>query len=191
MSNFCNLVDCSPPESTVHGIFQARILEWVTLFLFQGIFPTQGLNTISFASPALAGGFYSYCHLGSPSCSPWRIWSSGKQEELLECLCAINFSSPSPPTSTPAHTHVHRQYLFIAKTTKKGSCDQIKTSKSETYGKTNMIKKSYFLFFWSFLQKGVEEGIYREGQIEDARNDGIRCQCEWEEGTGIRSKGKG
>ena len=54
-----------------------------------------------------------------------------------------------------------------------------------------MIKKSYFLFFWSCLQKGVEEGIYGEEQIEDARNDGIRCQCKWEEGTGIRSKGKG
>ena len=25
MSNSCDLVDCSPPESTVHGIFQARI----------------------------------------------------------------------------------------------------------------------------------------------------------------------
>ena len=26
----------------VHGIFQARILEWVASFLLQGIFPTQG-----------------------------------------------------------------------------------------------------------------------------------------------------
>ena len=31
-------MDCSPPDSSVHGIFQARILEWVA------IFPTQGLN---------------------------------------------------------------------------------------------------------------------------------------------------
>ena len=27
----CNLVDCSPPGSSVHGILQARILEWVAL----------------------------------------------------------------------------------------------------------------------------------------------------------------
>ena len=25
----CDLKDCSPPGSSVHGIFQARILEWV------------------------------------------------------------------------------------------------------------------------------------------------------------------
>ena len=25
----CNRMDCSPPSSSVHGILQARILEWV------------------------------------------------------------------------------------------------------------------------------------------------------------------
>ena len=35
----------SPPESSVHGILQARILEWVAVpSLLQGIFPTPGLN---------------------------------------------------------------------------------------------------------------------------------------------------
>ena len=27
----CNPLDCSPPGSSVHGIFQARILEWVAI----------------------------------------------------------------------------------------------------------------------------------------------------------------
>ena len=27
----CNPVDCSPPGSSVHGILQARILEWVAM----------------------------------------------------------------------------------------------------------------------------------------------------------------
>ena len=27
----CNTVDCSPPGSSVHGILQARILEWVAM----------------------------------------------------------------------------------------------------------------------------------------------------------------
>ena len=39
-----DLMDCSPPGSSVHGISQAWILEWVASFLLQGIFPTQGLN---------------------------------------------------------------------------------------------------------------------------------------------------
>ena len=40
----CYPVDCSPPSSSVHGIFQAWILEWVAIFLLQGIFSTQGSN---------------------------------------------------------------------------------------------------------------------------------------------------
>ena len=37
-------MDCSPPGSSVHGIFQTRILEWVTMPPLQGIFLTQGPN---------------------------------------------------------------------------------------------------------------------------------------------------
>ena len=29
-------LDCSPPGSSVHGILQARILEWVTIFFSRG-----------------------------------------------------------------------------------------------------------------------------------------------------------
>ena len=35
---------CSPPGSSVHGILQAKILEWVCHVLLQGIFPTLGSN---------------------------------------------------------------------------------------------------------------------------------------------------
>ena len=28
---FCNYIDCNPPGSSVHGILQARILEWVAI----------------------------------------------------------------------------------------------------------------------------------------------------------------
>ena len=40
----CNPVGCSPQGSSVHGSSQARILEWFAIFLFQGIFLTQGFN---------------------------------------------------------------------------------------------------------------------------------------------------
>ena len=39
----CDPVDCSPPGSSVHGIFWARVLQWVAT-PFQGIFLTQGSN---------------------------------------------------------------------------------------------------------------------------------------------------
>ena len=31
MFDFCDLMDCSLPSSSVHGIFQARTLEWVAM----------------------------------------------------------------------------------------------------------------------------------------------------------------
>ena len=37
-------MDCTVPGSSVHGIFQARILEWVAISSSRGIFPTKGLN---------------------------------------------------------------------------------------------------------------------------------------------------
>ena len=39
----CNPMDGSPPGSSVHGILQASVLEWVAIS-FSGIFLTQGLN---------------------------------------------------------------------------------------------------------------------------------------------------
>ena len=41
-STLCDPLDYSPPGSSIHGIFQARIQE--CHFLLQGIFLTQGLN---------------------------------------------------------------------------------------------------------------------------------------------------
>ena len=32
----CNVMDCSPPGSSIHGISQARILEWVTVSCSRG-----------------------------------------------------------------------------------------------------------------------------------------------------------
>ena len=39
----CNPMDCSPPGSPVHGIFQARILEWVP-FSSPGDLPSPGIE---------------------------------------------------------------------------------------------------------------------------------------------------
>ena len=39
----CDPIDCSPPDSSVHEILQARSLKWIAILL-QGIFPTQESN---------------------------------------------------------------------------------------------------------------------------------------------------
>ena len=40
----CDIMDCSPPGSSAHGILQARVLEWVAVSFSRGIFPTHRLN---------------------------------------------------------------------------------------------------------------------------------------------------
>ena len=47
-------MDCSLPGSSVHGIFEARILEWLP-FLSPGALPDPGVESLSLESPALAG----------------------------------------------------------------------------------------------------------------------------------------
>ena len=37
----CDLMDCSPPGSSVHGIFQAQILEWVAISYSRGCSPPR------------------------------------------------------------------------------------------------------------------------------------------------------
>ena len=56
----CDPMDCSPPGSSIHEIFQARILEWVP-FPTPGDLPDPGIKPISLASPALAGRFFYHC----------------------------------------------------------------------------------------------------------------------------------
>ena len=41
-------MDCSPPGSSVHGIYQARILEWVAISSFRG-FPNLGIEPAALA----------------------------------------------------------------------------------------------------------------------------------------------
>ena len=36
-------MDCSPPGSSVHGILQARVLEWVAIF-FSRVLPDPGIE---------------------------------------------------------------------------------------------------------------------------------------------------
>ena len=39
-----DVLDCSPPGPSVHGILQARILEWVPIFISRGSFQARDLR---------------------------------------------------------------------------------------------------------------------------------------------------
>ena len=59
----CDPMDCSPPGSSAHGIFQARILEWVAMPSSRGL-PDPGIKP---ASPALQADSLPLTPPGEPT----------------------------------------------------------------------------------------------------------------------------
>ena len=60
---------CSLPGSSVHGMLQARILEWVTSPFSRGGLPDPGIKP---KSPTLQADSYLLSHQGSPK----QVWGS-------------------------------------------------------------------------------------------------------------------
>ena len=58
----CNPVDCSLPGSSLHGLLQARILEWVAISFFRGS-PHPGMEP---GSPSLQAGALNSEPQGKP-----------------------------------------------------------------------------------------------------------------------------
>ena len=61
-STVCDSKDCNPPGASLHGILQARILEWVAI-LFSRDLPHPGIKP---PSSALQADSLPLSHLGSP-----------------------------------------------------------------------------------------------------------------------------
>ena len=62
MSDSCDPMDCSLPGSSVHGIFQARVLEWVAIARSADL-PDPEIEP---GSPALQEILYQLSYEGSP-----------------------------------------------------------------------------------------------------------------------------
>ena len=61
--SLCNSMDCHLPGSSVHGILQARMLEWVAISSSRGSSQPRDQTHVS----CLAGGFFlPLSHLGKP-----------------------------------------------------------------------------------------------------------------------------
>ena len=57
MSDSLRPVDCSPPSSSVHGILQARILEWVAISFSRGSSQPRDRTQVSY----IAGRCFNLC----------------------------------------------------------------------------------------------------------------------------------
>ena len=88
----CDLMDYSPPGSSVHGMLQARILEWVAI-----PFPKGSSRLRDSAAPTLAGRFFTsepprkpyICRPGVNgilTISQQLCWREQRKSSLLEPL---------------------------------------------------------------------------------------------------------
>ena len=66
----CDLVDCSPPGSSVHGIIQLRILEWVAISSSRGSSQPRDQTCIS-CQTGDASGFFA---IGRWILYHWVTW---------------------------------------------------------------------------------------------------------------------
>ena len=62
----CDPRDCSPPGSSVRGVLQARILQWVAMPSSRGSSPPRDRTWVSYVSCIGRQVLYHECHLGSP-----------------------------------------------------------------------------------------------------------------------------
>ena len=63
----CDPMDCSPPESSVHGILQARTLEWVAMPSSRRSSQPRDQTRVSWVSCIGWWVLYHWHHLGSPT----------------------------------------------------------------------------------------------------------------------------
>ena len=76
----CDPMDCGPPGSPVHGILQARILEWIAIPFPGRIFMTQGSN------PDLLNCLWILYHL-SHKASPITTFESERRKFSRLVMC--------------------------------------------------------------------------------------------------------
>ena len=69
----CDPTDCSPPSSSVHGILQARILEWVVIPFSRGSSQPRDRTQVS----SISGRFFT-------------IWATREAQSLLTCMLSYS-----------------------------------------------------------------------------------------------------
>ena len=122
---YCDPMDCSPPGSSIHGILQARILEWVGMPSARGSFQPRDWNCISM-SPALAGRFFTTTATweAPPPCPPypqqiwpcWISWNCSPASERLKFSLFLTASAEWSIKEMLLHGSVYGLTFIIATT---------------------------------------------------------------------------
>ena len=102
----CNPMDCSLPGSSVHGILQARILEWVAMPSSRG--SLRAKDQIQVCKQIL----YHLSHQGSPRILEWVVYPFSRGSSRPRDLTQVShttggfFFLPAGPPGKPKNTGV-------------------------------------------------------------------------------------
>ena len=132
-STLCDPMGCSPPGSSVHGIFQKRTLEWVAIFFFKGSSQPRDWTCV----------LCIFC-IGSSILYYWATTEVKYQESYLSYgfiatdethspsqLCIIYGNRLSNKVMTPSKLLHHMETKHFALKNKLWSFSKWKTSKQQ------------------------------------------------------------
>ena len=101
----CDPMDCSLPGSSVHGIFQTRILEWVAISFSRGSSPPRDWTCVS----CIAGRFNN----SATREAPCLIYTSvTKRKEKVTCSQKTQWGSVNRP-SLPGTAQLSQWWCHI------------------------------------------------------------------------------
>ena len=124
----CDLMDCSPPGSSVYGIFQARILEQVAIFYSRGSFWPRNQTCVSYTSPHWQADSLLLHHLGNSyicvprnrtwvSCIAGRFFTNWAMREThtygFVCVCVCIYINILCMYNICIHTCVYTHMYFF------------------------------------------------------------------------------
>ena len=80
----CDSMDYSPPGSSVHGILQAGILEWIAIASSRDL-PDPGVNPAPLIAPTLVGGFFITSATWEVLVAPFSCFFNKRLCSLILC----------------------------------------------------------------------------------------------------------
>ena len=86
----CDHVDYRPPDSSVHGLLQARILGWVAMPSSRGSSRPRDRTHVSYVSCIGRQFLYHYCHLWLVHVKAKFLFSVVLPHEVASLYCGLN-----------------------------------------------------------------------------------------------------